>query len=151
MNNQLLSLRITRRVIAAAVFSKERLDYAEIHHVPVDSSKAQNAVRGFLARLVEMFEPNQATIETPSDSSYRSAVLTEKIVEDLRTFGIPLWMVKEQELLCAYGVPPLSTRAQLRLVAAGIWPFLDNPQYGPLILDASSLGLYVQAERLLHI
>ena len=57
-------------------------------------------------------------------------------------------MIPTKTLLETYSFPPLSSRSQIRKIAAQIWPGLALMNKAE-ILDAAALALHIQTERLL--
>jgi hypothetical protein len=145
----LVALRVERRSVAAAIFRGHRLEYTQIRQLSSAKDRAFVSAVGFINWIADSFELDSAALESVEvgDASHRCA-LHNVIERTLRDQVLPIWMVSKQELLAAYGHPPLKRRKELRAVTTGVWPVLAGTNGKSFIQDAAALGLYVQTERL---
>lgn len=142
----LLSLRIERRTIAAAVFIGMRLDFTNSRELSSNPEKAEASTLGFLDWLIQNVQCESAALELETEFEIRRGALNACAQKLLRGHGVSLWEVSKRDLLPRFGLPPLKSRKELREIVQSIWPVLDPHKAG--ILDATALGLYVQTERL---
>jgi hypothetical protein len=148
----LAAVHIHRRSAAIAVFRGVHLEQVYTRHFESDLSKAQRSLTTFLRRTFGHTEIQSAAVETVLSTKHpRVYQLYKGGLQTLREDAISVWEVAPDDLLLAFGAPPLSRRGQLRTIAKTIWPVLNSKDYEQVALDASVLGLYVQAERLLNV
>jgi hypothetical protein len=144
----LVSLRVERRSVAAAVFKGNRLEYTEVRQLSSVKEKARASAIGFVRWFADNFHLDMAAIESiETGDEFQRAVLQEAIEATLREAVIPIWSVSKPDLFAAYSYPPLRSRRELRKVITSIWPVLDGARTKVFIQDAAALGLYVQIER----
>jgi hypothetical protein len=150
IQKQFVALAIGRRSIAAAVFNGTKLEFWQVRSLQANAESAGNAVTAFLNWIISAFEIESAVLEElPQELQTRNAFLSRLAENQMRDHGIPVFKASEEDLLDAYGEPPLRTRAELRRRAATMFPQLNNPPAQKELLDAAVLGLYYQTERLL--
>jgi len=150
IQNQFVSFSIGRRSIAAAVFKGAKLEFWQTRSFQSTAEGAGNAVTAFFNWIVSAFEIESAVLEElPQELQTRNAFLSRLVEDHMREHGIPIFKASEEDLLGAYGEPPLRTRAELRRRAVAMFPQLTNPPAQKELLDAAVLGLYYQTERLL--
>jgi hypothetical protein len=148
-HSSLISIRVERRAVAAAVFRDERLEYADGRQLSSAHDKALNSAVGFINWMVERFPVESAALEAvPNGYQFQRRVLHNAICQTLRDRMLPLWEIPKMVLLEGYGRPPLKFRTQLREVATSIWPILAGTHAKVFIQDAAILGLHAQTERL---
>jgi hypothetical protein len=138
-----------RRIAAVAQFRGTHLEDVRLRHLPVDASKASGSVRQLATRLLEQECPEFVALATPSSkASERTRRFFDVVKETSNTLGIPVIEVADGTLMAAYGHPPLTRKEQVRRVGRTIWPSLSGSQSRRAAVDASTVGLYVQTERL---
>ena len=149
MNSQIvIAIRITRSRIGMAVFSNEKIEFARCLNLPYSNlDRAAKSLRAIASRTLDQFKDATLTIE---GSEWGTG--GETLIKELREFaverGIVLLIVSTKTLFEAYSFPPLSSRNQMRKIAAQIWPGIALMDKGE-ILDAAALGLHIQIERFL--
>lgn len=148
--DRLLAIKVERRSVAVAVFVGDKLDYHDVRNLSSQPDKADASTIGFLTWVIGNFEIESAALEQmTSGDRIRRAILNQAILTMLRTNSIPVWEVSKRDLLEAYGHPPLRTRIELRKTTHSIlWSMFNTEKPDGQELDAASLGLYVQTERL---
>lgn len=145
------AFKVERRAVAAAIFSGVRLEYAQVRQLSSHDAQAELSAAGFVGWLCRSFHlPSVALEAYPAGEDTRRTALNATVVSVLREQGIAVWAVSRQELLTAFGSPPLSTRKELRAVAAVIWPVIAGAPQTRWTLEAAALGLYVQTNRFLN-
>jgi hypothetical protein len=146
---KLLSVRVERRAIAAAVFHGQHLEYTQVRQLSSLKDKALSSAIGFANWLTSSFELDSAAMEAiDTQEDYQRRSLHEAIEHVLREQVLPIWTVSRTDLLNACGYPPLKCRRELREVVTTLWPVLSGTGAKVFIQDAAALGLYVQTERL---
>jgi hypothetical protein len=112
--------------------------------------KAGASAIGFLDWVISNFEIESAALERMTNGNeIRRAVLNQAVLNMLRARAIPIWEVSKRELLESYGHPPLRTRVELRQAGQTIlWSMFNTDKPNPQELDAASLGLHIQTERM---
>jgi len=148
-NTSLISIRVERRAVAAAIFHADHLEYADARQLSSAHDKALASAVGFINWMLARFSVESAALELiPNGYEFQRRVLHDAICHLLREQMLPIWEIPKVVLLEACGYPPLKFRAHLRQVATSIWPILAGTHAKVFIQDAALLGLHVQAERL---
>ena len=148
-HSRIAAFRAGRRFVAVAVFEGTRLDYTQIRHLASDHQKAEDSAVGFARWVLEQFDIESAVVENFADGNKsRRATLTLLVHQVLHSSGISIWKVGREELLEAFGIPPLKTYKELQSIAASFWPILVDQRQAGACMDAAALGLYVATERL---
>ena len=138
-----------KRVAAVAIFNSTKLEDIQLRHVPPDISKAAGSVREIVTRTFEQYRPAFLAISCPSQKAgTRIRVLCDVVKSVANDFGIPLIEVNDCTLRQAYGYPALIRKEQVRKAARTIWPSLADAKSKRAVLDAATVGLFVQSERL---
>jgi hypothetical protein len=146
---KLLSVRVERRAVAAAVFHGEHLDYTQVRQLSSSREKALSSAVGFVNWLLANFAIESAALEAiPNGDEIQRQVLSDTIQQVLRERMLPIWQIPKAQVFEAFGHPPLRSRKELRAVITTIWPVLAGTKGKGFIQDAAALGLYVQTERL---
>jgi hypothetical protein len=146
---RLVAIRVDRRLIAAAVFYGQHLEYCDARQLPSDKDKVMGSAIRFATWLANQFSPDSVAIELIlNGDEIQRQILTAAIIKALRDRLLPIWEIAKQDLFQAYGYPPLKCRRELREVIAEIWPILSGIKSEIFIQDAVAMGLYVQIERL---
>jgi len=150
-NQTLLSIKISRRKIAAAVFTDGKVNYVDARTLSNVHTKAEESLLAFLNWIIEKFEVKSVGLELPDyPVETRTTRMTELAVQTLRNRAIPIWEVTKQMLFVAYAMPPLKTRKRLHVIVLSFWPHLNSMRFDRSIFDAAAVGYYVHVERLLH-
>jgi hypothetical protein len=146
---RLISIRVERRTIAAAIFRGQHLEYTDSRQLSSDRGKATESTVGFVIWLLNRFPIDSAALEAiPNGFEFQRRVLHDAICGVLRERLLPIWEIPKIELLRGCGYPPPTVRADLREIATTIWPVLAGTHAKVFIQDAAMVGLHVQTERL---
>ena len=138
-----------RRVAAIALFRGTHLENIRLRHLSIDVTKASGSVRELVTRYLEHHRPEFVAISSPSTKAgQRIQIFCDVVKETASALGIPATEIEDKTLLSAYGHPPLTRKEHLRRVGRAIWPSLNSSRSGRAAVDASTVGLYVQTERL---
>ena len=147
--SRLLSIRIERRTVAAAVFAGEHLEFTDARQLSSVHDKAVSSANGFINWLLEHFAVESAALETiPAGQDVLRSATDASIRQVLRERGIALWEISKAELMDSCGYPSLKSRGDLRSIATAIWPVLSDVRSKAFVQDAAALGIHVQIERL---
>jgi hypothetical protein len=145
----LMSIRIERRAVAAAIFHGDQLEYTDSRQLSSTRDKAIASTIGFVNWMLARFPVESAALESiPNGHEFQRHMLHDAICRTLRERMLPIWEIPKLVLLEGCGQPPLKSRAQLRDVATSIWPVLAGTHAKVFIQDAAIVGLHVQIERL---
>ena len=148
-SNNLASFKVERRRISVAVFVDERLDYTASRQLSSLYAKALEGATRYVDWITRTFGIESAALEkSQSGPSTWKRKFTKEIIRQLRDSGVPVFEVPKEELLAAFGHPPLRYRTQLREVVSSMWPILATKDKSASLLDAAALGLYVQVEKI---
>jgi len=144
----LISIRVERRAVAAAVFRGDHLEYADSRQLASAHDKALVSAVGFVNWMLARFPVDSAVLEAiPSGYEFQRRVLHDAICKTLRDSALPIWEIPKPVLLEACGYPALKSRQQLRSVATSIWPVIEGTHGKVFVQDAAILGLHAQIER----
>ena len=145
----LISIRIERRAVAAAIFHGDQLEYTDSRQLSSTRDKALASAIGFVNWMLSRFPVESAALEAiPNGYEFQRHALHDAICQSLRERFLPIWEVPKIVLLESCGQPPLKSRSQLRDVATSIWPVLAGAHAKVFVQDAAIVGLHVQIERL---
>jgi hypothetical protein len=144
---KLISIRIERRTVAAAIFDGEHLAHTDSKQLSSSNDRALNSAVGFVEWTLNRFNVESAAIEGIPGGDFQRRCLHDAITEVLRERGLPIWEIPKAALLEGCGHPPLRSRQQLREIATSVWPVLTGTHAWPFVQDAAILGLHVQIER----
>jgi hypothetical protein len=147
-HGNLISIRIERRTVAAAIFYGEHLEYADSRQLSSVRDKALSSAVGFVTWILGRFQFESAALESiPNGHEILRRVLHDGICQTLRSHALPLWEIPKTVLFEGYGQPPVKSRAELREIATAIWPVIAGTHAKVFQQDAAVLGLHVQTER----
>ena len=146
---RLISIRVARRAVAAAVFYGDQLEYTDARQLSSTHDRALSSAVGFINWMLNRFPVESAALEAiTNEKESQRRVLHNAIGETLRNRLLPIWEIPKTALLDGCGHPPLKSRGELREIASTIWPILAGTHAKVFIQDAAILGLHVQIERL---
>lgn len=149
MKNKFGAFVVGRRVIAAAIFKGQNLHFWEVRSFHAKAEQAVSAVTGFVNYIVERCEIETAGLHDIQSPETRMATLTTLVAKLLKERGIPIITASEETLFSSFSYPPVPSRALLRDIALLLFPQLRTQSFGKEVLDAATLGLYLQTERIL--
>lgn len=145
MNNPVLTLRISRRAIGAAVLTGEELSFIDGRHLTSAKSRAVPAALRYINRVVDLVRPRSIVVDAPREPGST----TDQILEELlkQTDGSPVEVLPVANLLVAFGFPALETRADLRAAVLQMFPQFDDVRLSvkPFLLDASAAALHAES------
>jgi hypothetical protein len=138
-----------RRMAAIALFRGTHLEDMRLRHFPADASKAAGSVRQLVTRFLEQHRPEFVALSRPpAKAGHRIRTFCSVVLEVANGLGIPALEVEATTLMAAYGHPPLTRKEHVRRAGRAIWPGLNGSKSRRAAVDASTVGLYVQTERL---
>jgi hypothetical protein len=133
--------------VAVAVFDGNHLMHAQARQLSASPGKAISSAVGFIERIMRQFDVKSAVIEAiPNGHEHHRKALQQAIVGALADDESNAGEVSKATLLEAFAHPPVTSRKELKVIAARIWPILEEQSGGPWTHDAAMLGLYVQIE-----
>jgi hypothetical protein len=148
----LISIRVERRAVAAAIFRGDHLEYADARQLSSARDKALGSAVGFVNWMLSRFSVESAALESISNGhEFQRRAIHDAICTELRERMLPIWEVPKIALLEGCGYPPLKSRSQLREIATSIWPIVGGTHAKVFIQDSAMLGIHVQTERLFMI
>lgn len=147
MKLRILSLRVNRRAIGAAILTADGLALADGRHLASGAARAVPAAVRYVERLVTGSGITAVIIDGPAASpgSTTDGVMTS-LRQLLSSQGLSALTVGKSDLLVAYGVRALRSRQELRSVVADYWPdLLDiGGRVRPYAIDAAAAALYAE-------
>jgi hypothetical protein len=153
MKPHILSLRVNRRAIGAAILTADGLALADGRHLASGAMRAVPAAVRYVERLVKSSGVNAVVIDGPAS---RPGSITDGVIASLRQLlsreGLSPVIVGKAELLAAYGLRALRSRQELRSVVADYWPDLSSitGRVRPYAIDAAAAALYAECVRALN-
>jgi hypothetical protein len=148
MKLEILSLRVSRRAIGAAILRPDGLVMSDGWHIPSAPSRAVAAV----ARSVERWlRPSVTTVVVDAPRRGVSATtdsILDTIAERLSSSGLHPMVLSKADMLGAYGVVALRTRAEVRELVVHYWPDLAGirGRVQPYVMDAAAAALYGECQ-----
>lgn len=138
-----------RRTAAVIIFRGSQVEATRIRHLPLDAAKAEDSVRQFVTQTLERHGPEFIAVSRPSKKAgERIRSFCEVVRKIAGELDIPAVEVDDATLMSAYGHPPLTRKEYVRRVGRAIWPSLADINAKSAAVDAATIGLYVQTERL---
>src|SRR5882672_325957 len=123
MKRNILSLRLNRRAIGAAVLADESLVFADGRHLTSERERAVPAAIRYVNRLLEQSGASAVVVDAPvtAEGTTSSHVLRE-IVALISSRGLLPLVTGKADILSAYGLTPIRTRREIREIVASFWP-----------------------------
>jgi hypothetical protein len=147
--HRLAAIRVDRRAIAVAVLDGDVLSYAQARHLSSSAGRAISSALAFVERILEKFQTSRVVVESVAkDHETHRTMLQKAITNALTHEAIDPFEVSKQDLFNGFAYPPARSRKELRRIASGIWPILNQQTGGYWTHDAAILGLYIQIEGL---
>lgn len=144
MKLEILSLRISRRALGAAILQPDGLVLSDGRHIPSTPTRAVLAATRYVERLLRpsitavIVDAPRRGVSTTTDS------VLNAVNELLTSAGLTPVVIGKTEVLAAYGIAALRSRKELREVVAGYWSDLANikGRIKPYAIDAAAAALY---------
>lgn len=152
-DRRLAAIRVERRAVAVAILKGDHLEYPPlVRQLSSDHEKAMASIPTFLDRIIARCPFETAALETvPETNEIQRRALTDVAHQFLIGQTVSIWQLPKEDVLSAFGHPPLRFRRDVREIAATIWPGVNGSFGAPLIHDALALGLYCQIEYLFNL
>jgi hypothetical protein len=146
MRKQLLSLRVSRRAIGAAVSDSQGLNIADGQHLRSNTPQAIKAALAFVGRFLDESITAIAVDRPLPGASAVGDALMQHLATVARERRILLLSVEKAAILSAYGVTPVRTRGSVRALVVEYWPELlkVGRSVNAHIVDAAAAGLYAE-------
>lgn len=146
MSKPILSLRVARRALGAAVANDDQFTLLDGRHLSSRRESMTESVRRYINELLSQHEPAGVLILAP-DGRYDDRGILRDVQTVLAQAGRPMRIVRLPEILKAFGAPPLQTREQLWETVQGMLPELREVQSTakPYVLEAAALAIYGEA------
>jgi hypothetical protein len=147
MIDGILSLRISRRAIAAVVLEGDELRFRDGRCLNSRRDRAERSAESYVERLVAQLRPRGVMIYAPNTDEGMTSGVLRVVQTTIVRAGISLRLLTRQELLNAFAVPPMRHWREVREVVQPYWPQLSgaNAAALPFIVDAAAVALYSQA------
>lgn len=152
MKDTVLTLRLSRRAVGAAVLQDDELSFADGRHLTSSRDRAVAAVARYVRRVFDLTAPAEVVIDAPANPVSTTGALLETVFATARAAGVQARRIELHDVLHAYGVPAISSRIALRSIVATLWPQLGamTGRVKPYVMDAAAVTLYAQVERALN-
>lgn len=145
MTRALLSLRISRRAIGAAVLAGDQLTVMDGRHLTSSRERATQSALRYVSRILETAAPTSVVCDIPmAPDTVTSHHVAVAVLEFLKIRGLPTVQVSKSEVVMAYGLAPIPTRSQVRDAVQQFWPQLITVggRVQPYVADAAAAALY---------
>lgn len=152
MKRPILTLRISRRAIGAAVLLDEGLALIDGRHLTSRRERAYMAAARYVERLLELSKAGGVVLDAPQPAQVDADRLVSAVEAVLRDRHVTTLIIGRSDLLNAYGVRALRNRAGLRAIATGFWPELGRcaGKVQPYVADAAAAALYAESRLALN-
>ena len=148
---RMAAIRIDRRSLAVAILTGAHLEYTQPRQLSSSPEKATLTAATFIGNIVDKFQIKSAALETiPNGHERRRTLLHQAVRRVLIEQSVSMWDVPKSSLLDSFAWPAVRFRKDLRAIASGIYPVLNEQPGRPWTQDAAVLGLFVQTERLFN-
>jgi hypothetical protein len=147
MKTRILSLRVNRRAIGAAILTTDGLALTDGRHLASGSTRAVAAAVRYVEHLLNGAHINAVIVDSPAPGP---GSVTDDVVASLKqvlsSAGLTPLMIGKADLLVAYGVPALRSRDELRAVVLDYWADLLSlkGRVTPYVIDAAAAALYAE-------
>jgi hypothetical protein len=152
MNSPILTLRLSRRALGAAVLTDEVLTFADGRHLSSQRHRADVATTRYVERLLALSKARFVVMDAPQPAQGEENHLVMAVESVLRPRHIAWLVVGRSDLLQAYGLRALRNRAALRDIAWRFWPEMAQltGKVQPYVADAAIAALYGESRVALH-
>lgn len=153
MSRPILTLRVNRRAVGAAVLDDDQLVLADGRHLASGTEKAVAGAVRFVERLIAAATPRFVAVDGPAaDDRSTTGRIVAALTSILAEGGVDVVFVAKAELLAAYGVRGLHSRAELRDLVRSYWPELADRRgdAARFVADAAAAALYADCRRALE-
>lgn len=146
MTRNILTIRVNRRAVGAAVLQDELLTFADGRHLASRSDRTVDGALRFLEYVLAITKPVLVALDAPDAAADSTTGRITTAIADLLTgSGVELLRVSKSEILAAYGIRGVRSRQELRTLVRQYWPALAARQrkVEPFVADAAGAALYV--------
>ena len=144
MRTPSLTLRLSRRAIAATALQEEGLAFCDGRHLTSRKDRAVAAAERYVQRILDLTTPARVLIDAPAKGGSTTTAILDVVTKLLSARKIAYEIVTTAELLQAYGTPALHSRTELRRLTELFWTDLPAPigKVKPFVVEAAAVGLY---------
>jgi hypothetical protein len=145
MTAPVLTLRISRRAVAAVVLDDERLAFCDGRHLRSNKAAVQNSALRYLTLVLDQVRPAKVVIDCPFKTGGQTEVIWTALLALLTTRGVAVTRVTVGALLEAFALPGLPSRRALRDVVARLFSSDFAALRGavkPFMLEAAAAALW---------
>lgn len=147
MKSPLLTLRISRRAVAAVVLEGEVVKFRDGRYLRSNREAAQKGIVRYVRMLLDLTKPGSVAIDCPRVTGSSTERLWTALSEVIQERRLDVRPVMTGELLHAYGVTGLHSRIELRQVVEPLFPELETfgGKVKPYVSEAAAVALYVES------
>jgi len=152
MKPPVLTLRISRRAIGAAVLAGEGLTLIDGRHLTSQRERAYVTAARYVERLLDLSKASGVVLDAPHPENVGDDRLVSAVASVLQGRQLTPLIVGRSDVLNAYGVRSLRNRAAVREIATNFWPELARSagKVQPFIADAAAVALYAESRLALN-
>jgi hypothetical protein len=145
-----LGLKLSRRSIAVVVVADFEIVFEDVRHVPIKVDRMDDALRRYLARLLQQFTFSGVAYYAPSTGQSMAQQLVQTLEDEARHAQLPIQRFNKADVFSGFGVVPVGTRAKLREQIARLWPVVAAEGHNKVttrqvaLAEAAAVGLLGQ-------
>lgn len=147
MTKHILSIRINRRALGAAMLSGDALTYCDGRHLTSIKERAVASALRYVQRLLES-RPQAVVCDVSGsdDATTTTSTLLQAIVTYLVEHGLSPLVIGRPDITAAFGLTPLPNRQEVRDMVEEYWPLIRRITHRtkPYAADAAAAALYAQ-------
>jgi hypothetical protein len=154
MTEILLTLRISRRAIGAAVLRSGELTLLDGRYLNSTPDRTVPAAIRYLDKLLKMTHATLVVVDAPGSNDPKSA--TFRVLAAARELflsnGVPLVLLDRVELMRAFTVTSVVDRREARELARILWPDVlkVTGTVQPYVADAAAAAVYTECSNALR-
>jgi len=155
MTETILTLRISRRAIGAAVIRGGELTLLDGRYLNSTPDRTIPAALRYLDKLFGMTHPTSVVLDAPGIRDPRSVAsrLVHAAQDTFREHGIPVTLLDRADILRAFAVTKVVDRREARELARILWPDVRKitGTVGPYVADAAAAAAYAECSQALQL
>lgn len=147
MKMPMLTLRISRRAVAAVVLVDEAVTFRDGRYLRSNREAALKGMVRYVRMVLDLTKPRSVVVDCPRIAGSSTERLWAALGDLIREAGLEMHAVGTGDLLHAYGVVGLSSRLELRRIVEPYFSELAafDGKVKPYLVDAAACALYAES------
>jgi hypothetical protein len=147
MKTLTLTLRLSRRAVAAVALDDESLAFCDGRHLNSRRDRAVAGATRYVARVLELTAPSKVLIDAPAKNGSTNGAILGSVLDLLAERKIVTCRIATADVLQAFGAPALHTRSELRRTTEAFWANIPSAVGNliPFVLEAAAVALLGEA------